>query len=77
MIFASVLIYLDLCSFVVWDVGAFWLAFWEHSCSGLGVSSLPLDSDTRVRFPSVARGIAAPWPLVTAWEFRLLVSTLG
>ena len=36
----------------------------EHS--GIGVSSLPLDSDIRVRFPGVARGIAAPWPLGTA-----------
>ena len=36
----------------------------EHS--GLGVSSLPLDSAIRVRFPGVARGIAAPWPLGTA-----------
>ena len=38
---------------------------------GLGVSFLPLDSAIRVRFPGVALGIAAPWLLGTAWEFRL------
>ena len=56
---------------------------WEHS--SLGVSSLyglgkflclPLDSAIRVRFPGVARGIAAPWPLGTAWEFRLALGPL-
>ena len=38
--------------------------YWEHS--GLGVSSWHLDSAILVRFPGVARGIAAPWPLGTA-----------